>query len=75
MGERIKVIFREFKKSEMTHYGKTGAMTSLDKETGQAQVTFDDGESVTIDACCLQSLEAQETPEAEAARDEPEISN
>jgi hypothetical protein len=31
-------------------------MTSLDRSRGQAAVTLDDGETVTIDACCLQHM-------------------
>ena len=55
--ERVKVIAPEFRKSERAHMGKTGVMTELDRSTGQAKVTFDSGESVTIDACCLQHLD------------------
>jgi hypothetical protein len=57
---RVRVIFPEARESadpDRTHMGKTGTMTSLDKSTGQADVTFDGGEAVTIAACCLQELE------------------
>jgi hypothetical protein len=51
----VKVIFPEFGRSEAAHMGKLGLMTSLDRSTGQAEVTFDGGESATtMDACCLQ---------------------
>jgi hypothetical protein len=51
---------------DRTHLGKSGELTALDKGTGRAQVTFDTGEAVTIDACCLQSLEIQNETEAAA---------
>jgi hypothetical protein len=49
--DRVKVIFAEHQRSEQTHMGE---MTSLDQATGRAEVTFDSGEAVTINACCLQ---------------------
>lgn len=54
MAERVKVILPEHQKSEETHVGKSGVMLALDKSTGRADVEFDGGERVTIDACCLQ---------------------
>lgn len=61
MSQRVKVIAPEFKKSERIHLGKTGVMNSLDRATGQAEVTFDDGETVTINACCLQDQDENES--------------
>lgn len=60
---RIKVIFPEFKAKHdsMLHLGKTGDMTGLDRSTGQAQVTFDDGQVVTIEACCLHDQNDKES--------------
>jgi hypothetical protein len=52
--ERVKVILPEHRGSESDHVGKSGVMTTLDRSTGRAEVEFDGGELVTIDACCLQ---------------------
>jgi hypothetical protein len=60
MGQRVKVIFREFRKSESEHLGKTGDMTELDEAVGLAEVRFDGGETVAIDACCLQHQDSAE---------------
>jgi hypothetical protein len=54
MGERVKVVLPEFRKSEHTHVGKSGVLTALDQMTGRAKVRSGDGETMTIDACCLQ---------------------
>jgi hypothetical protein len=40
--------------------GKSGELTSPARRAGRGQVTFDSGETLTIDACCLESLKAQE---------------
>lgn len=50
----MKVILPEHQKSEETHVGKSGVLLSLDNSAGLAEVKFDSGELVTIDACCLQ---------------------
>jgi hypothetical protein len=56
--QRVKVIFAEFGRSEHTHVGKSGTLIELDRSTGQARVDLDDGQAVTIDACCLQYQDA-----------------
>lgn len=62
MSDRVQVIFPEVRESatnpDSTHLGKVGVMTTLDRSTGQASVTFDgDDQAVTIAACCLQYID------------------
>jgi hypothetical protein len=65
MADRVKVILPEDRKSESEHVGKYGVMTALDKSTGRAEVEFDDGELVTIDACCLQYQDGEQVEQVE----------